>query len=443
MIDMESNKLPKVLSISLSTWKKDSGIHTQTDLFEFWDKEQLAQIYVKSDLPNTPVCDKFFQISENAVIKSVINRQMVGREVQNTDEPDEHTRSAIEQEKKLYARARKKHSWLISLLRELVWALGRWKSQALNDFVEGVDPDIYFVPIYPVVYMGWIQLYILKRYPRPYVCYLADDNYSYISCGNNPLAYVHRFLLRKVVKRLAINCAEMFVITEKEAKETDKDFGTNSVVLTKGIDYSMLTYEEKEVSTPIHMVYTGKLVIGRASSLAAISKAMENINKDKMRMVLDIYSPDIVDEKTMCLLNSNGCRHHGAVSKEDVETIQKSADVVVFVESLEDKFKYAARLSFSTKLTDYFKSGKCIFAIGDKSIAPIEYLEKNDAAVIATEYNQIETKLQMLIDNKKKIQEYGYKAFACGKRNHNKELIKDRFISTLLKAATQDARKCE
>ena len=58
---MESNNLPKVMAISLSTWRSDSGIHTQTDLFKFWDSEKVAQIYTKSDMPNTPVCNKFFQ----------------------------------------------------------------------------------------------------------------------------------------------------------------------------------------------------------------------------------------------------------------------------------------------------------------------------------------------------------------------------------------------
>lgn len=72
---MSEQRLPKVLAISLSTWRKDSGIHTQTDLFKFWESEQVAQIYLKSDLPNTPVCTRFFQIAENAIIKSVINRK--------------------------------------------------------------------------------------------------------------------------------------------------------------------------------------------------------------------------------------------------------------------------------------------------------------------------------------------------------------------------------
>ena len=41
---MEDKKLPKVLAISLSTWRKDSGIHTQTDLFKYYDPERVAQI---------------------------------------------------------------------------------------------------------------------------------------------------------------------------------------------------------------------------------------------------------------------------------------------------------------------------------------------------------------------------------------------------------------
>ncbi len=102
---MSEQRLPKVLAISLR--RKDSGIHTQTDLFKFWESEQVAQIYLKSDLPNTPVCTRFFQIAENAIIKSVINRKPVGREVQNGAELDEKQQKAAAAEKKLYAKAHK------------------------------------------------------------------------------------------------------------------------------------------------------------------------------------------------------------------------------------------------------------------------------------------------------------------------------------------------
>lgn len=430
-------KLPKILSVSLSTWRKGSGIHTQTDLFKFWEADRVAQIYTRSDLPNTPVCNNFFQISENAIIKSVFTRKHVGKRVENTDAFSSEVQKAVEEEKKLYAKAHVKKSWFLTLAREVVWSLGVWKTKELKRFIREENPDVYFIPIYPVVYMGKLQRYILKKHPKPYVCYLMDDNYSYKACGKNLFAYIHRFWLRNVVKDLAVNCNEMFAMTKTVARETDNLFGTKSLILTKGINYDNLKFKEKEISTPIKMVYTGKLVIGRAESLVAISQALKNINKDGLKMTLDIYSPDVLDDETMAYLNSNGCTFRGVVPKEEVEKIQEDADVVVFVESLEKEFRYAARLSFSTKLTDYFKSGKCIFAIGDRNIAPIEYLRDNDAAIIVNRYKEIEGTLSLLAYNPKLVKEYGKKAFECGKRNHSEEKIKEVFCSTFIKAAKQ------
>lgn len=434
---MESKELPKIVSISISTWRVDSGIHTETDLFKFWSPQRLAQIYTRSDLPNTPVCNRFFRISENQIIKSVYKRKPVGERVENATEIADCDKKAIEEEKKLYDKAHKKKSWFMTLVRELVWSLGKWKTKALDNFIEEEAPDVYFVPIYPVVFMGKLQLHILKKYPRPYVCYLADDNYSYKPCGRNIFARIHRFFLRKVVKKLATNCTQMFTITETGAKEVDKAFGTNSVVLTKGIDYSHLIYQEKPVSKPVKMIYTGKLLIGRASSLVAMSKAMANINKDEERVTLDIYSPDVLDEKTMRYLNSNGCHFKGSVPKDEVQRLQNEADVVVFTESLEKKHRFTARLSFSTKLTDYFRSGKCIFAIGDETIAPMQYLKDNDCAVLATTYAEIEEKLREMLSEENYIQEMGKKAFETGKRNHDEKHVKEIFTSAFIQAVNQ------
>jgi len=129
-------KLPKVLSISLSTWREDSGIHTQTDLFQHYDSERVAQIYTKSDLPNTPVCHHFFRISENEVLKSVFTREKVGCRVTNGAVADERTRKSIEEEKARYDKAHKKKSWLMTLLREAVWMLGCfWQRRSVTNTV--------------------------------------------------------------------------------------------------------------------------------------------------------------------------------------------------------------------------------------------------------------------------------------------------------------------
>ena len=104
---------------------------------------------------------------------------------------------------------------------------------------------------------------------------------------------------------------------------------------------------------------------------------------------------------------------------------------------MEKKYKNAARLSFSTKITDYLKNGKCIFAIGDKDIAPIDYFNRYDSAVTASSYQQIEEKLVWLIENPEKIAEYSEKGYNCGVENHNKE----KMDNILIKAIKDAVRK--
>ena len=179
------------------------------------------------------------------------------------------------------------------------------------------------------------------------------------------------------------------------------------------------------------MVYTGKLIIGRWLSLAKIAEALGDINKNETKVELDIYTTDTLTEEQKIKLNRNGCSVKGALTLDEVQAVQKQADILVFVESLEKKFRYTARLSFSTKITDYLKNGKCIFAIGDEDIAPIDYFKRYDSAITATSYEQISEQLKKIVDNTELISQYSKKAYECGKENHNAELMSKRLVDTI------------
>lgn len=425
-------KLPKVLVVSINAWKDNTGINTLIELFKCWDKEKLAQVYTRATMPSTKVCDRFFRISENAVLKSVFKRRIqTGSQVYNAEQVAEQEQAAIEAEQRLYKKNQKKQSWFLVVAREIVWKLGKWKTKALDQFVDEYNPDVLFLPIYPTIYMGVLQSYILNRTKKPAACYLADDNYTYKALEKNPLAYIHRFFLRKIVKKVISQCGTVFVIAPKQKEEYDRIFGVNSIVLTKGIDFSDKPFEQLTLHQPIRMVYTGKLIIGRWKSLAAIAGAFEEMNKDGCKITLDIYTTDALSEKQKSLLNRNGCQVRGAVSQQEVERIQREADVVVFVESLDNKYKNVARLSFSTKITDYLKSGKCIFAVGDKSIAPIDYFEEYDSAIVATNYDEIKEKIEEMLKRPEMIGEYAQKAYECGLANHEVNKVQETFQTAL------------
>ena len=426
-------KLPKVLVIGINSWRDNTGINTLINFFKDWDKENLAHLYTKSNLPKTEICDTFFRISENSVIKSVLKRNIkTGSIVHNETIISDEDIKSTEEENKRYAK-KGKSSLILSICRELVWKFGKWKTKELDEFIENYDADVLFLPVYPTIYMCRIQKYIMKKTGKPAVTYLADDNYTYKSVSKNPLSLMHRFFLRRYVKYIVRESKQLMVIAPKQKEEYDKTFGKDSVVLTKGIDFSGLEFEPIQVSDPIKMVYTGKLIIGRDRSLSLIADALGEINKNGVKAELDIYTTDVLTKKQQSALNRNGCSVKGALALDEVQSVQKAADILVFVEGLENKYKNIARLSFSTKITDYLKSGKCVFAIGDKEIAPIDYFNRYDSAITASSYDEVCKKLTEIIDNPEIINSYGEKAFNCGKENHDisetDKLLKSTIIS--------------
>ncbi len=423
-------RLPRVLVTTVNVWQDKGGVRTLPEFFSSWDKDKVAQIYTKAGLPQTSVCDRFFRINENAVLKSVFRKSVsTSSVVENTKgELTSSESRELKEEQKRYSR---KHSMLMSLMREMVWLMGKWKTKELDEFIKNYDPELLFVPVYPLVYMARLQLYIIKKTKKPVVCYLSDDNYSYKTCGLNPLAYIHRFWLRKKVKKIMEQCHKLFVIAPKQKEEYDRIFKTDSLILTRAVDFSADAESNTTPEYPLRMVYTGKLGIGRDKTVAEVAKAVSEINRDKERIRFEVYSTDTPKGEFERLLSEGGNRFCGSVTADKVEEIQKASDITLFAEALSGRHKNAARLSFSTKLTDYFKSGACVFAVGCRDIAPMDYLIKEDAAICATNREEIKEKLYALCDDSQKVSEYGRKARECGMRNHSREKITALFRDTL------------
>ena len=421
--------LPKVLVVGINPWREDGTAHTLKNIFSCWESEKLALIYTKSSLPYTNVASRFFQISENLVLKNILKPwKCIGKEVVSTEVVD---KSLTQAEEARYAKAHKKHSMLFTLCREIVWMLGHWRGKALKDFLKDFDPEMLFIPVYPTVYMGWIQRYVIKKTKKPFVCYLADDNYSYDYCSGM-FSYIHRFWLRKNVRWLATHCSQMYVIVEKEKEDTDNRFGTDSLILTKSIDFSNRPYNPHPLNKPIKFVYTGSLIIGRDKTMALIADAINEINADGIKAEFDIYSKDEPVAEIMERLNRGASHHKGFIQRSEVDRVQSEADVVVFAEALEGKAANIAKLSFSTKITDYLANGKCVFAVGKDYIAPIDYFVRNDSAIVATDKEQIKEKLRYIIDNPAVISEYSKKAYDCAVRNHEKSMVDKRFMDSMV-----------
>ena len=165
----------------------------------------------------------------------------------------------------------------------------------------------------------------------------------------------------------------------------------------------------------------------------AIVRALKKINEKGCKAYLDIYTQTLLTEVQVKQLAVDGTSYlKGTIPQDQVKEEQIKSDILVFVEDIYDIHNKTARLSFSTKITDYLSQGRCILAIGPNDIASMEYFTEQKAAIICNTEDEILTRLQNLIENPTLQREMATNARICGEKNHNADMIKKIFFNKVL-----------
>lgn len=424
MNEGNAKKRIKILVFSVPAWNSKVGANSWATLLESYPASNIACVSIRDEVPDSPVCGRYFTISENRVIKSIFKRNVrTGYEVK----PDLYAESLadLSAQKSRYSKYQKKRNYLMLLAREAVWKLGKWKSREFDSFLDDFKPDLILHSMDGYIHMNRIVLYAIRRTSSKAIGYIWDDNFTYKASPSLGFK-IYRFFQRRSLKKLAKKTDNFFSITERTKREADTFFHINSAVLTKPL-HTIPEYKEREYVPPYKILYTGSLIIGRDEALKTLVKVLDRINYDQTLFELDIYTATDLQEDEREHFNKPYVRLHPPIPQSEVLKEQQKTDILLFLEALSGEFINSARLSFSTKITDYLSCGKPILAIGSKEACPIEYFIENDAALTACNEKQIEKVLKDISENPQILNQYAKNACACGMKNHAPEKILNTF----------------
>ena len=421
-------KQPRILVITVASWNSKVGSNTWSSLLKNYDSENIANICIRDEIPDNKICSRYFAISENKVLKSILKRDTkTGREI--IPEFAEDNSKDLNAHNERYQKMQKNRRYSLLLARELVWKLGVWKTNELNTFLDSFKPDIILHSMEGYIHLNNIVEYAIKRTGAKAIGYIWDDNFTYKQ--SNKIGFnIYRFFQRISLKRLAKKTSAFFAISDMTKAEADNFFGIDCVILTKPLSVKPVV-NYGEINLPIKAVYTGNLMIGRDKTLARIIKAAEEINRDEKKIQFDIYSKTVLSDEIKNALNCQYCQLHDPIPQNEVLEIQRKSDMLLFVEDIDGNDSKIARLSFSTKITDYLSSGKCIFAVGCKETAPMQYFIKKEAAITATNDKEIKEKLEMIVNNPDLLIRYAEKSCKSGIENHSEEKILSTFDTVI------------
>lgn len=422
----------KILVFSGAPWSSDNSFgNTFSNLFSGLENVEIANIYCKYGQPDVRVVSRCFQMTEKSLLQNLKNRKNPsGREVFPAERADE----LEPQSQTIFNVARKRRWRIFFMTRALIWKIGRWRSKELKNFIDSFQPDLLYLPLYYADHLLEIERFLIDYVRCPVAGHVSDDIYTLRQFSFSPLYWIDRFIKRGKIRRVVSHCQFLHVISDIQKDEYEKAFGKQCRIFRKRMDFTCPP-AEKPLHTPIQFLYTGNIGAGRWESLAAIGRALEEINRDGCVGQLEIYTTTPLSNRMKRALNIPGSvKLMGSVSGEEAIRLQQEADVLVHVESLKLKGRLQVHQSFSTKIVDYLHTGNCLFAVGPKDVASIDYLRKNGAAVTACSEQEIHEKLRELVAEPELIRAYGTKAWAAGKRNHEQSVEGPRFL--------QDLRDC-
>lgn len=417
-------QFPKTLIVSRGVWDDHQGTSsTLTNFFEDYDPSKLAQIYIETKQPNTSCCYRFFQISEFSLVHKFWKWKLKTGHAFDTRDNDQMPIPDViaRQEAGAMGYVRGHRSLAFSFLREILWSFNGWKSKELLSFILDFNPDVIWLDGSPLPLMNRLYDYVLKIARKPASIFMQDDVFSYNSCGKNIFKILRRHHLRRTVRRVVGQCSNMFVASPKMKQEYDGIFNVDSVFIAKSFNLRVADAVSIAPHRPLRMVYLGQVIYGRIKTLIAISEALASINKNGTKIQLFVYTNNQIEEIDKQLLLKGGNTFiNDPVPYDEVPSVINNNDVVVFVETFDSQLNKIARLSFSTKISDYLRSRKCIIAIGPSDVAPIQYFLEEDAAIVATDSNEILLALNRLTDSEI-VRDYAIKAYACALKNHERK----------------------
>lgn len=270
----------------------------------------------------------------------------------------------------------------------------------------------YKIPIIPHFLDDWMNTYLTEKYdPRL-------------------LRSVFMKLMGKVFSRSSFGLCICDLMSKTYHNRYNIPFYSlmNSVPSVNTPDFH---FKKKDSIT---FMYAGSIYLKREESILLICNALAVSGIDIDNIKLMIYAPEEQWSVLKYKFDLYPFVHYGGfLSAKQMADAISSSDYLLFVESFDPAVLQYSRLSMSTRIPEYMSSGKPIIAVGPREQGSIQYLVENNAAFVATSYEELTTMLPSIFDNSLSLEKTKNAEALC-KRNHLAKAQKEKFLDLVTTA---------
>ena len=418
------NNCFKILIISHNALSMNNNMgKTISSFIKSMDVSNVAQLYLRSGVPNCPNCSNYYQFTDEDALKSVLIRTIKGKIINKVFDPN--LRVNLENNA-IHEIGRKRHPY-ISFIRDVVWKLSNVNNHKLISWVTNFNPDIIFFAAGDYRFSYKLVRKIAKKINKPVATCFFDDFYFYSKYKNEFLGKIYYKLLRKEISKTINFSSVCFATNNEMSKKYTDEFKKNFPTLFTSceLNFKSVMYEDK-----MGINYLGGLGLGRNYQLKEIGETIYH----NFGIKIGVYSNETNEQNINVLKETAGIEYHGCASSNDVLDIIAMSKAVLHVESFDEEITERTKYSLSTKIAESLSSGTLLIAYGPRTIASIKYLEEYNAALIADNIGELICKLKEVLNDGDKYNYIVNNAFNLYKKNHTPVKVSNVFFSEIKKA---------
>lgn len=412
---MENTILPRVLIISHNALSNKTNMgKTISSFFYNWRKEDIAQLYLYSELPSTEICNNFFRITDFDILKSIFKFRKAGRILGEFETHNYLNSSEKKLKQRIYNYGKAKKPYM-KFIRNLIWATKKWDSRKLSKWIDDFNPDIVFFAAGDYSFSMKLAMNICKNKNIPLVVFFGDEYYFLKDNYNlSVFNYINKNNYSRAFKDMFMYLSGYITASDKMLKKYSGEFNKLGYAIMKSTEIKKNFKSAKK--NQFRVSYIGNLSLNRWEALIDIGKSLKNKG-----LLLDVYSSETRGIILSKMTKDNGIRFHGEISPNQVDKVIQSSTVLIHIESKNEVDKEKTMYSMSTKIAESLGSGICIFAYGPDDVSSIEYLIENNAACVVTNKEDLEKKLSEILDEEKLRELYIKNALNLARRRHDFE----------------------
>lgn len=412
--------MQKLLLFSHNAFSNENanGI-TMKNLLSAWTAEEKAEFYCGSEAPDCSAAHDYFRVTDVQAIKSFFGKHVQHEFSFAEGDADPVKKKDVEH----YKTAEKIPSWLkkfkynfvLKWIRELCWLVGPWGHDAFWKWLDKISPDVLVYMVGESLFMDHLVLKVCKKTGKPLVLYNGEAYRIIDLSARHGLEKAYYRSAGKLYRKLSEKAAMILYNCEtlQEAYEKKYVSDAETMVVYNSAELIAEPYVPKEECV---VTYFGNLGVGRSAELLKVAKVLGKIDPT---LNLHIYG-NAMQEWKVKFSESPNIQYHGFVDAETLREVIAKSDVLLHVETFDEKIIPKLKYAFSTKIAQCLCAGRCFVSFAPQVMASSRYLQTVEGAFVVSDEKILEEVLRRIIKDPKVRMECADKMYQTGLRNHQK-----------------------